>query len=437
MEKRALSKYLIDKREQIRKFEVLPRDIEVPATKRFVIPLIGPRRAGKSYYLYDLILNKLKIKDEDFIYLNFEDAETIDSDASDVMDAVNLHEELYGKKLEYIFLDEVQNVINWQRVVRGLFETKNHYIFITGSSSKLLSKEIATALRGRTLTYSILPLSFREYLEFNRFEIKPFYSTSEENRIKNHLRKYMEFGGFPDIVFENQMADRFFKEYLDLVIFKDVIERYRIKNIFIIKFLIKTMIASFSKQFSVHSAFNTLKSQGIKASKKTLYNYSSYLEDSFFVFFLKKFSYSVKETELSIPKIYINDTGLLNSTGLRFSENIGRLMENVVYLELKRAQNENPKLELYYFKDVVEVDFLLKEGAEIKQLVQVSYDISDPDTRKRELKAMLRAGEELDCRNLFVITWDLEGEEDIKNQKVIYIPLWKWLLETSEKLKAQ
>jgi predicted AAA+ superfamily ATPase len=428
MEKRSLLRYLVDRKEQIRRLKVLPRSLEIQKTKQFVIPIIGPRRAGKSFFLYDLILNKFKIKDEDFIYLNFEDPEMIGASLKDMLDAVSVHEEFNGKIPEYIFLDEVQNIDNWEKAVRGLYETKNHYLFISGSSSKLLSKEIATSLRGRTLTYSILPLSFREFLDFNEFKIKPLHSTSDENQIKNNLRKYMEFGGFPDIVFDNRIADRFFKEYLDLVLFRDIIERYNIKNIFIIKFLIKSMLASFSKQSSVNSTFNTLKSQGIKVSKKTLYNYASYLEDSFFAFYLKKFSYSVKNTEASVPKVFINDTGLITSLISGFSENFGRLMENIVFLELKRVQNKNPAMEIYYYKNGIEVDFLIKEKLEIKQLVQVCYDLEDPDTKGREIKALLKASMELKCNDLLVITWDREEEERIGDKNVVYLPLWKWLL---------
>jgi len=429
MEKRSLLRYLADKKEQIRRLKVLSRSITIQKTKQFVIPIIGPRRAGKSFYLYDLILNTFNIEDKDFIYVNFEDPEMIGADMRVMSDAVSVHEEFYGKIPEYIFLDEVQNIDHWEKAVRGLYETKNHYLFISGSSSKLLSKEIATSLRGRTLTYSILPLSFKEFLAFNDFTIKSLLSTSDENQIKNHLRKYMEFGGFPDIVFDNQIADRFFLGYLDLVLFRDIIERYNIKNIFIIKFLIRSMLTSFSKQSSVNSTFNTLKSQGIKVSKKTLYNYTLYLEDSFFAFFLKKCSWALKNTEASVPKVFINDTGLITSLISGFSENFGRLIENIVFLELKRAQNENPGLEIYYYDNGGEVDFLLKEKRTIQQLVQVCYDIEDPDTKKRELKALQKAGEELQCSNLLVITWDKEGEEQMGNNKVIYVPLWKWLLK--------
>lgn len=428
MEKAVLSRYLIDKKEQIRKFEVFPRLLEVARTKRFIIPIVGPRRAGKSFYLYDLILNKLKIADTDFVYLNFEDPELTGANFRDVLSAIDSHEELHGKKPQYVFLDEIQNIQDWEKAVRGLYETRAYHIFLSGSSSKLLSKEITTSLRGRTLTYSILPLSFREYLGFKKFEIKPFYSTSEENRIKNSLREYLKFGGFPDIVFEKQIVDKFFREYLDLIIFRDIIERHKIKNIFVIKFLVKSLLVSFSKQFSIHNVFNTLKSQGIKVSKKTLYNYSSHLEDAFFAFFLKKFSYSAKDAELSIPKVFVNDSGLVNSVILNFSEKFGRLMENSVFLELKRAQNECPSLEISYYKNGGEVDFVVKKGLEIVQLIQVCHDIAESKTKDRELNALVRAGTNLKCRNLLVITWDCAGEEKFRGKKITYKPLWEWLL---------
>lgn len=429
MEKTKLSKYLIDKKETIKNLKVFPREINLPKTKNFIIPLIGPRRAGKSYCLYDLIINKIKIKDEDFLFMNFEDSELAGITFKEIINGINLHEEIYGKKPEYIFLDEVQNVPNWHIAVKSLFETKRHYIFISGSSSKLLSKEIATSLRGRTLTYTILPLSFKEFLNFRGFELKSIYSTTEENKIKNYLRNFLKFGGFPDIVLENQVADRFFKEYLDLVIFKDIVERYKIKNVFIIRFLMKSLLSSFSKEFSIHSIFNSLKSQNIKISKKTLYNYALYLEDAFFVFFLKKFSFSIKKSELSIPKCYMNDNGLINLLAISFSENIGKLMENVVFLELERRKLA--ATDFFYWKNPQqeEVDFVVKQGLKVKQLIQVCYDIEDRDTRKREIRALLKASKELKCKNLLVITEDYEAEEKIKGKKIKFMPLWKWLLQ--------
>lgn len=430
MDRKEILKYLIDKKEILSSFEVLPREKDIEPTKKFIVSVVGPRRAGKTYSLYDLILNRLELEEEDYIFMDFEDARLIGADYEDIIEAVNIHEEEYGEKPEYLFLDEVQNVENWNRAVRSLYETKNHYIFITGSSSKLLSKELSTSLRGRTVTYSILPFSFQEYLSQRGFDFESkTYSTSQENKIKNHLRDYLKNGGFPDIVTEEKLADRFFDDYIDLVVFRDLVERHQIKNVFVVKFLIKNLLSSFSKQFSVHKVFRDLKSQNIEISKKTLYNYVSYLEDAFFSFFLNKFSYSIKKSELSVSKAYINDTGLVNSVLTNFSENIGKLMENRVFLELLREKNTDPNVELFYWKDEKrEVDFVVKKGEEIEKLIQVCYSIDNKETKKRELEALNRAGSKLKCDNLLVITWDHESRESIADKRIEFIPLWKWLL---------
>jgi len=425
MRKEDLLRYLIDKKEIIKDLYVFSRDTTLEPTKDFIISIVGPRRAGKTYSLYDLIKNKLKLREEDFIFMDFEDAELADMNFNEILDAVNLHEEYYGKKPAYIFLDEVQNIKNWSKSVRSLFETKKYSIFVSGSSSKLLSKEIATSLRGRSLTYCILPFSFKEFLKFKNFEPKEMYTTSEENKIKNYMREYLTYGGFPDVINEKKIANRFFKEYIDLVVFRDVIERHKVKNTFVVKFLIKNLLSSFSKEFSIHKIFLTLKSQGIKVSKKTVYEYAIYLEDAFFSFFHKKFSYSLKNIELSIPKVYINDVGIINFSLPKSSENIGKLMENAVFLELKRREKET-----YYWKDLQhEVDFVVKgNGDKIEQLIQVCYDISDINTKKREFDALAKAACEFRCKNLLLITYDQEGEEEIKGKKIKLIPLWKWLL---------
>ena len=425
MRKEDLLRYLIDKKEIIKDLYVFSRDTTLEPTKDFIISIVGPRRAGKTYSLYDLIKNKLKLREEDFIFMDFEDAELADMNFNEILDAVNLHEEYYGKKPAYIFLDEVQNIKNWSKSVRSLFETKKYSIFVSGSSSKLLSKEIATSLRGRSLTYCILPFSFKEFLKFKNFEPKEMYTTSEENKIKNYMREYLTYGGFPDVINEKKIANRFFKEYIDLVVFRDVVERHKVKNTFVVKFLIKNLLSSFSKEFSIHKIFLTLKSQGIKVSKKTVYEYATYLEDAFFSFFHKKFSYSLKNIELSIPKVYINDVGIINFSLPKSSENIGKLMENAVFLELKRREKE-----AYYWKDLQhEVDFVVKEnGDKIEQLIQVCYDISDINTKKREFDALVKAAREFRCKNLLLITYDQEGEEEIKGKKIKLIPLWKWLL---------
>jgi predicted AAA+ superfamily ATPase len=299
-------------------------------------------------------------------------------------------------------------------------------IFITGSSSKLLAKEIATQLRGRGVKYLLLPLSFKEYLNFKKWNFKKIYSTSQENQIKGLLRKYSEHGGFPDIVIDPDVGPKFFEEYIDLVIYRDLVERFGINNLHLLKTLIKSILSSYSKEVSIHRIFKIIKSQGIAVSKKTLYNYFEYLQDAMFCFKLQKFSYSERTAQLSIPKIYLCDTGLATHSG-RFE--IGRSIENVTFLELKRRIDAKPNLKIYYWSEYnYVVDFILKRDDEIKMLIQVTYELT-PDNYKREITSLLKASDLLDCSDLCIITWDDEREIEIDGKIIKVIPFWRWLSE--------
>ncbi len=417
--------YLVDKKEDIKNLDIKPRLLDFPATN-LIVSIIGPRRAGKTYSLYDFIINKKSLKESEYIFINFEDEAIQSADRSNLLKIVSFHEELYGKEPDYIFLDEVQAMDKWERFVYTLFERKKYRIFITGSSSKLLSKEIVTELRGRSTSLVVFPFSFKEIVLIKKVEIKKFYSTKEENRIKNLLLNYLKIGGFPDIVLCEAESKRFFRDYMDLIVFKDLVERFHIRNIFLMKFIVNNALNTFAKEFSIHKLYLTLKSQNIKVSKKTLYSYVSLLEDTMFSFSLNKFSFSLRESMLTTSKIYINDPGLVNiSLRLNFGENTGRLMENLVFLELFREGKE-----IYYWKDYQqnEVDFVLKEGLKVKQLIQVCYSLEDEETRKREIKGLLKASKELKCNNLLIISWDEEEEIKQDNKLIKVVPLWKWLL---------
>ena len=425
-----MKQYILDKKEDIRDLKVERRLIRFPETN-LVTSIIGPRRSGKTYSIYDYILNKKKLEDREYILINFEDEKIISMDRNSIIKSLDYHEEIYGVKPRYIFLDEIQSLENWENWVYTLYEKKKYRIILTGSSSKLLSKEIATQLRGRSITIKILPISFQELLNYNKIKIKKYYSSSEENKIKNLLQLYLKNGGFPDIVFGNIDEGNFFREYIDLVVFRDLVERFNIRNIFLIRLLINSMLTSFSKNFSIHKIYSVLKSKGIETSKKTLYHYSKLFEDIIFSFLLPKFSYSIRESMLSIPKIYINDTGLINHTLLlKFEENIGRLMENICFLELYRRSNEKPSSEIYYWRDYQqrEVDFIIKEGMNIEELIQVTYSLGRDEIEKREIKSLLKASEQLGCRNLKIITWDYEDKINIDNREIKCIPLWRWLI---------
>ncbi len=420
-----IDRYIVTRKEIINGINVLPRLKKIRLNKNFIISIIGPRRAGKTYFLYYLIKN-LNLKDEDYLFINFEDY----IDFKNPFEFIVKHKEIYGKEPEYIFLDEVQSLNLWEKFVYTIYESKRYYIFITGSSSKLLSKEIATQLRGRSIPHYIYPFSFKEIFFLNKIEKRKVYSIYEEGKIKNLIRKYMN-SQFPDIVLGNIDPRDFFREYLDLIIYKDIIERYGIKNRYSLELFIKNIITSFTKESSINKIYNTLKSQGIKISKKTLYNFQKILEDIQIVFFLRKYSESLRKIELSIPKIHLIDPGIYNEL---IEENISKTMENIGFLELIK-NGYIPNKNLFYMKiNNNEIDLVVKKENRIVYLINVTYASSFDEVRDREYQSLLKAYELLREHNpkLIIITWDYEDEKELswygKRSKIYFIPLWKWLL---------
>jgi hypothetical protein len=403
------------------KVSIIPRELKVPLTSKFIISIIGPRRAGKTYYFFQL-LKKLKNP----VYLNFEDSRLFGVTYSDIREILRIFIELYGKEPKNLLLDEIQNVENWEIIVRELHDLKKYRIFLTGSSSKLLSKEIATQLRGRTLSYLLLPFSFREFLLSKGRKIEKWMSKDEEAKLRNLLKEYLEFGGFPDVVLSRRKI-KILREYFDLILFRDFIERHKIKNLEIARFLHSFVVQNFTSEISVKGLFDKAKAANLKISKDTIYDYLAKLEDTVFFFFLKRFSKKVHLRETWPKKIYLCDTGLVKV--LKFSEEIGKLMENVVFLSLLRKTNIDPLMEIFYWKNYQgeEVDFLVKKRTRIKQLIQVTYASSKGEIEKREIKALVKASKELNCKDLFIITWNYERMLKTNNKKIKCVPLWKWL----------
>jgi predicted AAA+ superfamily ATPase len=425
-----MKKYLIDKKEDIKALSLVEREIKVKPTKDFAIAIIGPRRAGKTFACYYLI-KKLNLRDNEYLFVNFEDDEVKRKSREEITRCVQTHVELYGEEPKFIFFDEIQNLPDWQSFIYSLIEKKRYFIFLTGSSSKLLSREIATQLRGRSLNCTVFPFSFKEFLLSENFSIKKIYSSNEEAKIKNLLNKYLEKGGFPQIVLKEIDEKTFAREYMDVVLYRDLVERFKIENIDAARFVLYSLVENFSKEFSVNKIYQEMKRKRMEVSNKVLYSYLSYIQEVFFSFFLKKFHYSYRKSELTIPKVYVNDVGIAsNFSKYRFSENIGKLLENLVFLELKKLELNNLIEGVFYWKDYQqhEVDFVLKEGLRIKQLIQVSYASSKDEIEKREIKSLLKASELLKCNDLLVITWDYEDEMKVNNKKIVFKPLWKWLL---------
>jgi len=399
----------------------ITREFQVPKRKDKAISIIGPRRAGKTYYFYQL----LEDEKGDSLYLNFEDTRLMDVNFKEIRDLIRVYMEVAGKVPINIFFDEVQNVKNWEIAIRELLDLKRYNMFATGSSSKLLSKEIATQLRGRTFSYLLLPFSFREFLKAKNVT-KESLTMDEAAKVRSLLRNYLEFGGFPEVAFEETEKEKILKEYFEMTLFRDIVERHKLKNISLARFLLSFLLQNFSKEFSINKIVKSLKSQ--KFGKNTIYSYIDKIQDSVVLFVLNRFSPKVYQRESWPKKIYLCDTGLTKV--VRFSEDIGKLMENCIFLELLRLTNKKPLLEIYYWKNhqQAEVDFVLKEGTKIEQLIQVTYASGKDEIEEREVKSLLKASKEIKCKDLSVITWDHEDAVKISNRIVKFIPLWKWLL---------
>ena len=415
---------------QLRKFkDIIKRELEIKIIKDKAITIIGPRRCGKTFFLFQLIS---KLKRDEILYLEFEEPFLKNLSAEDVLRIVmKINPSITRKLPRYVFLDEIQNVRNWESLTRSLLN-KGFYVFLTGSSSKLLSKEIATQLRGRTFTYLLLPFSFREFLRAKRVSIN-IDLLSEIGKLLSYLENYIEWGGFPEVVIKDE-KEKILKEYFELAFYKDFVERHEIKSIPLASLFFNHILQNFSKEFSIKAVARKIKSEGIKFNINTLYKYADCLEDTVFIFSLKKYSLKVHLRELWPKKVYLCDTGLTRI--MRFSEDLGKLMENVVFLELLRKTNEYPLMEIFYFKtrEGHEIDFLIKEGLRVKELIQVSYANSFDEIDHREIRALLHSREvfKKDKPKLLVITWDYEDEKQVswfgKRGEIRFVPLWRWLL---------
>lgn len=422
-----LKKIIIDQKEEINEIFEKEKIIDrcTPTEKLVkalrhpnILAILGIRRSGKS------IFSTLLLEGKNYGYLNFDDERIAGIEARELNLVLQSFYELHGTDLEYLILDEIQNVPNWELFANRLRRTKK--IILTGSNAKLLSGELATHLTGRYIDFTLYPLSFSEFLKIRDIRIKKedFYSTKRIAEIKNDLRDYILVGGFPEVhKFGKSILIRIYED----IIQKDILLRYKIRNTRTFREIAKYLVSNFSNEIT----FTKIKNMTSIKNVHTVKNYIDYLSTAYLTFIIERFSFKLKKQTLAPKKIYCIDTGIINSVAFKFSENLGKLMENLVAIELLRRKSYlHPDLEIYYWKDHQqrEVDFVLKEGLNIKQLIQVTYSSGKDEIEGREIKSLLKASEELKCKDLLIITWGYEDEIIINNTKIRCLPLWKWLL---------
>ncbi len=385
-----------------------------------ILVILGIRRCGKSIFSI-LLTRALKQK---AAYINFVDERLIHLKTSDLDNVLQAFYELYGD-LEFVVLDEIQQVHGWELFANRLRRTKK--VIITGSDSKLLSGELSTHLTGRHIDFVLYPFSFRESTPLK----KPVFSTKEIAAARMELKKYVDGSGFPEF---ERFGRQIVREIYDDIVTKDCIQRHRIREEKSFRELASYLVSNFSGEFTYSKLAKIV---GLK-DNNTAKNYVQYLKESYLITVIERFSPKLKQQILAPKKVYCIDQGFCNFVSFNLSKNLGRLYENIVCVELLRKKSENSRIELYYWKDHQqnEVDFVVKNGPKVIQLIQVCYDPTDETTKERETKQLIKAAIELKCKNLLIITSNYEATETIQKQAIAYTPLWKWLLQEKQPMTS-
>lgn len=388
--------------------ETLGRDIHIDilpqAGTNNATVITGFRRVGKTYLVFEAIKELLKTHSrEEVVYINFED-ERITMPAADLLtDLIPEIQAMFGKAPKYLFLDELQLIPNWSKWVRRILDNESVRIFVTGSSSKMSSAELPTELRGRAWEVNVHPLSFSEFLRFKHetldFE-KMVYVQNEAARFNFLFEEYLLYGGLPAVVLtDSGKKQELLQSYFQTVVQKDIAERHKIDNDVALRTLLKLLLNS--SYMTISKLHNSLKSIGIPVGKSTVENYLSYIETSYFMkelFILNP----VVINQLRYPrKVYFVDTGFMSALSTKFSKNMGRLFENTVFQKLSQLHQT-----MYYYKDDRdnEVDFVILEDGKVSALYQVCFDLTDDETRNREVRSLLKAGKTLHCSKLYIMT---------------------------------
>ena len=383
--------------------------------------VLGPRRAGKS--VFSLML----LKDRPFMYFNFDD-EVLASTGGIATDELmkELHA-AYGNNKVALF-DEIQNLPNWELFVNRLHR-EGYNLVLTGSNARLLSKELATALTGRHIPIEILPFDFKEFLRAKNFQIDPPQYAAlpqKHGELLKLMDDYLVYGGFPEVVVSNLDSKDYLGVLFDSLLFKDVVKRHKVKFSSQIGNLGSYLINNFASLYTLRKLQDVLNLKSVATTEK----YTEYLEEAYLIFSLLRYSPKSVQRIKSPKKVYAVDNGFVGAKAIQHSPDKGKLIENLVFVEfVKRGLKPNDDLFYYKTRNDREIDFVVKQGTEIVELVQVCYGALNKEVEQRETKALLEASEELRAKKLTILTWDERRAVERSNIVVQIKPLWEWLLE--------
>lgn len=410
------------------------REQLLPVNIGKIVTIPGVRRSGKSSRM-EAVVNELLaagVERERFLWVSFDDERLIRMTSDELDQIVEAYMEMYPDiaiSSVYMFFDEIQLIENWEYFVMRLYKHYTKNIYISGSNATMLSSELKSALRGWPEEEETLPLSFKEYCTFKGISTDSWLE-QDIARLRNAFVEYNSEGGFPEVVLTQNplQKTKILQTYFDTMLLKDLVEHYGLSNIEVLRYFLKRIMANLTKPTSIRAIHGDIKSRGLRISKDDLYDWANHACDIFMFVRVPNYSRSLQKIESSQPKYYCIDNGLRDAVLLPQSDDDGKKLENTVFLQLYR--HRTPVDRIFYYQGKGECDFVVQRGVAIDRLIQVTWNMDDDETRRREISGLVEAADATGCDNLFIITADKDEEIRLDTGRIIHVvPAWRWLLD--------
>ena len=417
-------------------FEVIERDVELPVNRKKIITIPGVRRCGKSTLMEIAINNLVKegVSRERILWLGFDDERLRNMTSEELDEVIVAYMEMFPDipiKDVYMFFDEIQLIKDWEYFVLRLYKTYCKNIYVCGSNATMLSTELCSALRGYPLEYETYPLSFNEYCRFKKIGTNAFLE-QDKARLRVAFEEYNRGSAFPEIVLTSSRSEqlKLLHGYFDTMLLKDLAEHYKISNTGVVRYFVKRIMANLTKPTSINGIYNDIKSQGLKVGKDDLYLWADYVCAIFMFVRIPKYERSLVKEQNTLSKYYCIDNGLRAAVLVPQSDDDGKNLENTVFMHLNREKL--PSDRIFYYQGKRECDFVVQQGEQVTKLVQVCWDMSDANTREREIGGLLDAAAMTGCKRLLIITRDVEEVVVENGYRIEILPAWKWLLTKND-----
>ncbi len=394
------------------------QDTEMLLGSHLIKLITGPRRVGKSTQAL------LMLRDRNFAYLNFDSQQLLDAWDADLV--MRMLDDVYPG-YEYLLLDEVQNLDAWDLWVSELYRLGKNLV-ITGSNAKMLSSEMATALTGKYLKVEMLPFSLEEFFDWNKLDLSKL-NPEQQADASALMDDYLRNGGYPEVVASRQLTRTYLDTLFDSIVWKDVAKRHSVRNVTDLNDLAMYLVSNFCNPVSANELTEELGFSSVNTTKK----FMDYLHEPYLFYYLPRYNNKLKLMKKAPRKVYVVDNGFVVAKAFSLSDNLGRLLENQVFVELLRQGYDTDKTMFYYrSRNDKEVDFVLRKGTHIEQLVQVCYDMSSPKTEKREVDSLTECAAELNCSNLVIVTNDEERIIEKDGYRIEVVSVAKWSVSLAQ-----